>query len=296
MRRFRFNAGYYIKEGFLSIFAHGLMSFAAVCMMIACLLIMGTFILIAVDLDYNLSLLQQENEFLVYLDEDMSEEDARALQSTIEEIPNVASAEFTSRDDAWEEFTEDQDNELYDTLDSSVVRHRYSIRVDDISKLDETVAAVNDLDEVVNYRASFEVADGLISARNVAFIVAAVIIIVLLLITLFIVYNTVRLATFSRRDEIAVMKIVGATNRFIRWPFIVEGMILGAVGAIIAFFLEWGIYTLIVDAIDRGGLMSVVQMLSFSQLWAPILIAFGAFGLLIGALGSAFAVTKYLRV
>ncbi|MCD8004160.1 MAG: permease-like cell division protein FtsX [Oscillospiraceae bacterium] len=294
--KFRWNAGYYIKEGFLSIFTHGLMSFAAVCMIVACLLIMGTFSLVAVDIEHNLAKLQDENEFLAYLDEDLSEEEALALQSTIEAIPNVSSASFISRDEAWESYIENKDSALFSSMDSSVLRDRYSIHVDDIELLEETVEAVSELPEVVNYYAAFEVANGLISARNVAVAIAVILIAVLFLISLFIISNTIKLATFARRDEIAIMKMCGATNRFIRWPFVVEGLLLGLAGAAIAFFLQWGIYSLIENAVAGGGLLSVFELLRFDQLWPVVLAVFGASGLAIGALGSALAIRKFLQV
>ncbi|MCC8121192.1 MAG: permease-like cell division protein FtsX, partial [Oscillospiraceae bacterium] len=154
--KFNWNVGYYIKEGFCSIFTHGLMSFAAVCMIIACLLIMGTFSLVAVNFEHNLTKLQDENEFLAYLDENLSEEEAQALQSTIEAIPNVSSATFISKDEAWESYIENKDSTLFSSMDSSVLRDRYSIHVEDIEQLEETVEAVAELPEVVNYYAAFE--------------------------------------------------------------------------------------------------------------------------------------------
>ncbi len=294
--KLRWNVGYYIKEGFSSIFTHGLMSFAAVCMIVACLLIMGTFSLVAVDIEHNLTKLQDENEFLAYLDEDLSEEDALALQSTIEAIPNVSSATFISRDEAWESYIEDKDSELFSSLDSSVLRDRYSIHVDDIEQLEDTVEAVAELPEVVNYYAAFEIADGLISARNVAVGIALILIIVLFLISLFIIANTIKLATFARRDEIAIMKMCGATNHFIRWPFVVEGLLLGLAGAVIAFFLQWGIYILIQNAVAGGGLLSVIDIIPFASLWPNVLAVFGVSGLAIGALGSALAIRRFLQV
>ncbi len=296
MRKFRLNTGYYIKEGFLSIFTHGFMSFAAVCMMVACLLIMGTFALVAIDIEHNLTMLQDENEFLAYLDEDLSEEDAVALQSTIEAIPNVSSATFISRDQAWEEFTEEQDNELYSSLTSSVLRDRYSIHVEDITDLEETVQQVSDLPEVVNVRASFAVANGLISVRNVAVAVALILIFVLVLQSLFNIANTIKLTTFSRKEEIGIMKMCGATNRFIRWPFVVQGLLLGIAGAVIAFFLEWGIYHLIEGSVAQGGLLSIFDLLSFRDLWPRVLAIFGVSGLAIGAIGSSLAIRRFLHV
>ena len=243
----RFNIGYFFSEGVGSIFTHGFMSFAAVCMIIACLLIMGTFSLVAVNLEHNLTQLEDENEFLAYIDESLTEEEARALQPTIEAIPNVASATFITREQARDEFLQDKDNALFADVPDSTYRHRFSIHVVDIEQLQDTVEQVAALPQVANYLAAFEVAEGFVAARNVAGAISIILIAILFLISLFIIANTIKLATFTRREEIAIMKMCGATNGFVRWPFVFEGLILGLVGALVAFFLQWGVYSLITD-------------------------------------------------
>lgn len=292
----RINTGYYIKEGFVSLFTHGFMSFASVCMIVACLLIMGTFTLVAVNLDHNLNKLEDENEFVVYIDESLEEKDARALQSKIEAIPNVATATFTSREEAMADYVADKDSELFQNLPASVLRHRFSIHVEDIEKLEITVKKVADLPEVANYNAAFEVADGLVTARNVAGGIALILIAVLFFMSLFIISNTIKLATFTRRDEIAIMKMCGATNSFIRWPFVFEGLILGLLGAAIAFFLQWGVYTLIVNSMAAGDGLSFIEIVPFETLRNWVLGIFGGAGFVIGVGGSLLAIRKFLQV
>lgn len=292
----RINTGYYFKEGFRAIFTHGFMSFAAVCMIVACLLIMGTFSLVAINLDHNLTMLEDENEFVVYIDESLSETEARALQSTIEAIPNVASATFMTREEAMENFLEDKDNSLYSDVPASRLRDRFYIHVVDIEQFEDTVKRAASLPEVAAYNAAFEVADGFVAARNVAGGIALILIAILFLISLFIIANTIKLATFSRREEIAIMKMCGATNAFIRWPFVFEGMILGLVGAGIAFFLQWGVYTLIENAVGSGSMLAFVEIVAFKRLAVRVLEIFGAAGFVIGVGGSLLAIRKFLQV
>lgn len=292
----RINIGYYIKEGFRAVFTHGFMSFAAICMIIACLLIMGTFSLVAVNLDHNLSKLEDENEFLVYIDESLSEEEARALQSKIEAIPNVADTTFITREEAREDFLAEKDNTLFTELPASVLRHRYSVHVENIEQLQETVQKVADLPEVANYTAALEVADGLVAARNVASAIALTLIAILFLISLFIICNTIKLATFSRREEIAIMKMCGATNAFIRWPFVFEGMILGLIGAAAAFFLQWGVYNLIFDSAGANSGLAFIEIIRFEHLKTWVLAIFGGAGFVIGVGGSLLAIRKFLQV
>lgn len=296
MKRININIGYYLKEGIRAVFTHGAMSFAAVCMIVACLLIMGSFTLVAVNLEHNLGKLEDENEFLVYIDESLSEDEARALESEIEGIYNVSDAEFTTREEALEDFQEKKDNALFQDLPSSVLRHRYSIRVHDIELLDETVERVAALPQVANYYAAFEVADGLVTARNVASMIAVALIALLFLISLFIICNTIKLATFTRREEVAIMKMCGAKNSFIRWPFVVEGIILGVLGAAIAFFLQWGLYQLIADALSDGRALSFIEIVDFKAMMQWVLIVFGGAGFVIGVGGSLLAIRKFLQV
>jgi len=292
----RFNTGYYFKEGFRSIFTHGFMSFAAVCMIIACLLIMGTFSLVAVNLEHNLGKLEDENEFLAYIDESLGEAEARALQSLVESIPNVSKVTFITREEAMEAFIAEKDNALFENLPASVLRHRFSIHVRDIRQLEETVQQVAALPQIANHYAAFEVADGMVAARNVASVISVILIGILFLISLFIICNTIKLATFSRREEIAIMKMCGATNSFIRWPFVFEGLILGLIGAAIAFFFQWGVYDLIVTALAEKNGLAFIEIVAFEQMRNIVLLIFGAAGFLIGVGGSLLAIRKFLQV
>ena len=292
----KINTGYYIKEGFRSVFSHGFMSFAAVCMIVACLLIMGTFTLIAVNLEHNLTKLEDENEFLVYIDESLSESEAQGLKSTIEAIANVSEATFVTREEAMEAFKEEKDNALFADLPASVLRHRFSVHVHDIEKLEETVKEVAKLPQVVNHYAAFEVADGLVAARNVASIIAIIMIAILFLISLFIICNTIKLATFSRREEISIMKMCGARNAFIRWPFVFEGIILGLLGAAIAFFLQWGVYTLLANSVSGGGILAFIEVVKFKDLFRWVMGIFAGAGFVIGVGGSLLAIRKFLQV
>lgn len=292
----RINTGYYIKEGVRSIFTHGFMSFAAVCMIIACLLIMGTFSLVAVNLEHNLSKLEDENQFLAYIDETLSEEEARAIENTIEAIPNVREATFISREEAMENFLEDKDDELFGLVPASNYRHRFSIHVNDIELFRETVQRVTSLPGIAGHVAAFEVADGFVAARNVAGGIAAILIAILFLISLFIISNTIKLATFTRREEIAIMKMCGATDAFVRWPFVFEGLILGLLGAVVAFFLQWGIYELIAGSLASGTGLNFIEIVRFESMRLRVLGIFGGAGLLIGVGGSLLAIRKFLQV
>ena len=293
----KFDAGYYISEGFRSIFTHGFMSFAAVCMIVACLLIMGSFTLVAVNLDNMLGDFEAENEFLAYIDDTVSEEDARALEAVIESIPNVSDASFTTKEEALEAFKAGRaSNVLLNELPPEVLRDRYSIRVHDLNEMQATVDAVENLPNVANVRAALDIAKGFVLVRNIASGVALVLIAILAVVSLFIISNTIKLATFYRREEIAIMKMCGATDGFIQWPFVVEGVLLGLTGALLAFFAQWGIYHLVAKLVIQGNGLSLVTMLSYGSMAKTILGIFCGTGALIGVGGSLIAIRKFLQV
>lgn len=293
----KFDLGYYCSEGVHSIFTHGFMSFAAVCMIVACLLIMGSFSLVAVNLDNMLGDLEAENEFLAYIDETYTEDQAKVLQSQIEAIPNVAEVTFVSRDKALDDFRAGrEENPLLSDLDGSVLRDRYRIHVDDIEQLEQTVKQVEQVEGIADTNAAYEIAQGFVTVRNIAAGVAIVLVSILAVVSLFIIANTTKLAFFYRREEIAIMKMCGATNAFIRWPFIVQGMILGLAGAIVAFFLQWGVYELVGKAVIQSDGLSLVTILPFTSLIVNILPVFCGAGLLIGVVGSVLAIRKFLQV
>ena len=293
----RFDFQYYCSEGFHSIFTHGFMSFAAVCMIVACLLIMGSFSLVAVNLNHMLGDLEDENLFLAYIDETYTEEQARALQPEIEAVPNVSVVTFVTRAEAMEDYRAGrEDNPLLADLPDEVLRDRFEIHVDDIELMGETVDQVEQITGVAMTRAEMEIAQGFVMIRNIAAGVAIVLVTMLAVVSLFIIANTIKLAFFYRREEIAIMKMCGATNAFIRWPFIVEGMILGMTGALVAFFAQWGIYELVSKAIIQTNGLSLITVLPFTSLAWQFLLVFIVAGLLIGVVGSVLAIRKFLQV
>ena len=293
----RFDAGYYFSEGFHSIFTHGFMSFASVCMIMACLLIMGSFSLVAVNLDRMLGTLEAENEFLAYIDDTYTEAEARDLQKAIEAVPNVSEVTFVTRQEALDAYLEGREsNELLESLPAEVLRDRYRIHVHNIQSMGATADAVEDVTGVADVRAAIDIANGFVLARNIATGVAVVLISILLVVSLFIISNTIKLAIFYRREEIAIMKMCGATNGFIRWPFVVEGMLLGLTSAIVAFFAQWGIYHLVSTLVIQNNGLSPVVMLAYQDMASTILMIFCGTGFLIGVGGSLLAIRKFLQV
>ena len=276
---------YLLKQGVKNIFTHGFMSFASITIIIACLLIMGSFSLLTLNIDAMIDEMQNQNNVLAYIDESLSESEARALESKILAVDNVATAEFVTREEAMENFESDYDENLFENIDPTVFRHRFVITLDDLSLMKETQAALRNVKGVASVTAHVDYAEKFISFRNIVSIVS-----------LFIMTNTIKLATFGRREEIAIMKMVGATNAFIRLPFVIEGLVLGAVGGGIAYLLQWGLYSVLTDKIMSGMASGIIDVLPFSAVALPVLIVFLAVGILVGVFGGLNAIRNYLKV
>ncbi len=294
--RKRINVGYFFSEGVRSITSHGLMSFAAVCMIVACLIIMGSFSLVAINAEQMLGQLESENEFLVYIDETYTDSQIEALGKQIIATDNVASIRFITKEEAKAKYLETRTGGLYENLPDQVFRDRYAVHVTELERFEDTVEAVVALPGVVNYRAEAEIADGFVMVRNVLSALATVLVVILVVISLFIIANTIKLATFTRREEIAIMKMCGATNWFVRWPFVFEGLILGVTGALVAFFCQWGIYEFLYNAIAASGALTLFPLVVFRSIALSVFRVFVMAGAVIGGLGSVLAIGKFLRV
>lgn len=288
---------YFFHEGLSNMFSHGFMSFAAIGITVACLLIMGTFTLVAVNANELLRTLEQENEILAYVDESYSEMEAKALKRTLEAIPNVASATFISKEEAMESFTEQYPDEaLFQDLDPEILRDRFAIKVVDLQQQSATVEKVKAVEGIAKVNAYEEIAGGFITARNVATVVCVALIAILFVVSVFIISNTIKLTTFDRREEIAIMRMVGATNGFIRWPFVYEGFLFGLIGAAVAFLLQWGLYGAVAKGVANNDTLQLIEIIPFTEMWLPVAGTFAAAGVVIGVGGSLSAIRKFLQV
>ena len=291
------NIGYLLKEGFKGIFLHGFMSFAAVCVTVACLIIVGSFSILAYNLDVMVQDLNQTSEILVYVDSDLSDAEARSIGTKINALSNVLQATFISREEALESFVKDHNGDsAFNGVQASDLRHRYEVTLEDNTLMDQTDAQLQQIPGVAKTNAAYELAQGFTTIQQVLHIVSIAMIAVLLVISLLIISNTVKLAMYDRRDEIFIMKMVGATNGFIRLPFIVEGFTLGMIGAVLAFGLEWVAYDALVQKISQVDALKLFTFVPFENLLVPMLIVFGAAGLFVGVVGSWTSIRKFMDV
>lgn len=291
------NIGYLIKEGFKGIFQHGFMSFAAVCVTVACLLIVGSFSILAYNLDVMVEDLNQTSEILVYIDSEMSDSEARSIGTQINMLGNVLKSTYISREEALENFVADHQNDpAFSGVQPQDLRHRYVVVLEDNSMMKETDQQLQQIPGVAKTNAAYEMAEGFTTIQNVLHLASFAVIAVLLVVSLLIISNTVKLAMYDRRDEIAIMKMVGATNGFIRLPFVVEGFSLGMMGAILAFILEWFLYDALVTKVAAVDALELFKFVGFQELLIPMVITFVAAGFFVGIVGSWTSIRKFMDV
>ena len=288
---------YFAREGIRNMFSHGFMSFAAIGITVACLVIMGTFSLVAYNAEVQLKNLESEYQILAFINDEYSEAQARALGTQLSAIENVTECTFITRQEAAERYEKLNENEsMLQDLDPNIFRDRYAVNVGDLNRLKETAAAVRGVQGVEDLQVNEDIAGGFIMLRNVAGAVCIALIAILLIVSVFIISNTIKLTTFDRRDEIAIMKMVGATNGFIRWPFVYEGFVLGLLSAGIAFGLQWLLYETIAKSIATSDTLQLLHIVPFESIWKPVAVCFGSAGILIGVGGSLTAIRKFLQV
>jgi len=291
------NLGYLLKEGIRGIFRHGFMSFAAVCVTVACLLIVGSFSILVYNVNIMVEDMNKTNEILVLIDETLPEAEARSVGTQINQIPNVQRADFITREEALNSFVADhQDDEAFSGVAAEDLRHRFKVTLVENSKMKDTMEQLKGIPGVADIEAAEELAEGFTTLQNVLHIASIAVISVLLVVSLLIISNTVKLAMYDRRDEIAIMKMVGATNGFIRLPFVVEGFTLGMTGAALAFGAEWLMYDLLVKKLAQEDTLQLFSFVPFTQLLLPMIITFVAAGMFVGVVGSWTSIRKFMDV
>lgn len=288
---------YLTREGFRNIWVNRMMSLASVAVLMACLIIIGIGAMAYFNINSLLNIVESQNIVMVYVADEADDLATSQLKLSIESMDNVASCEFVPKEDAFQHQVElmGGDSALFDGFETSPLPDAYKVTVKDLSKFSETVAAIEALDNVYSVRENSDLATKLVSIRRAVTIVSAGLVLMLFLVALFIISNTIRITMFSRKLEINIMKAVGATNSFIRWPFMVEGVLLGIISSVVSILLLWGLYELIIYAFS-----SVITLLGFSfvsflsYVWY-IFAVFLIIGIVTGSFGSMVSMSKYLK-
>jgi cell division transport system permease protein len=283
---------YLIKEGFRNIRCNFSMSLSSVVILICCLFIIGSVVVVSRTIDEALNAVEAQNHIIVYLDSDISELDAQSVGTNIGTISNISESTFCSKETAIEKFRDNTTSDVYNLLkENNPAQPSFRVSVKDLSKYDETSSALKELDGVESVTDCAEWAKKLTNFNNMFSYISICVILIFVVISLFIISNTIRVTMYSRRKEISIMKSVGATNLFIRVPFIVEGIIIGLIAALCTSGVLKIAFELLLKVIQD--LIPIVSIFE-GPTWA-LYSAFIGMGILCGVLGGTFSIARYLR-
>lgn len=289
--------GYLTKEGFKNIHHNRMMSFASVIVLVSCLIITGTAALLSVNVNVLIDSIGDDNQLTVYLKPELSDIDSVKLGMELGKIKNIDSYHFNSRKDVLKEYKDTLGENIYDAMQGSgnPFGNEYKLRLKDLSKYNDTVDEINKLSGIDKVSDRSNIAEKLTKLNYFVSVVGIWVVLVLAAVTLFIISNTIKMTMYSRRFEISIMKSVGATNAFVRIPFIIEAMIIGLLSGLIAS----GVILLIYDPI-RNAASGIIGMIGTSTLtvediWLPALISLCGAGVLIGLLGGFISIARYIN-
>lgn len=288
---------YLTHEGFRNVWVNRLMSLASVTVLMACLIIMGAGIMIFFNINTLLDSVQSQNVVMVYVADDATEDETAQIGTSLNNIGNIESCEFVPKEEAFQKQIESMggDSALFEGFDESPLPDAYKVTVKDLSQFENTVSQIKQIDKVDSVRENSDLASKLMSLRHAVSIVSIGLVVMLFLVAVFIIANTIRITMFSRKLEISIMKAVGATNWFIRWPFMIEGMILGTISGIVSLGVLWGLYALAEKAFSQTLSLLGFKLVPFTEYWWQILLVFVAIGLFTGGFGSLVSMGKYLK-
>lgn len=287
--------GYLVKEGFKNVWSNRIMSIASIGVLISCLVLTGTASLFSFNVEKVVDTIGQSNETNVYIKDGYSQLEAIYIGKDIERIDNVVSAQFYSKEDAFEQYREELGEELFNRIeDRNPMPDSFIVIMEDLSLYDQTVEQIMKIEGVDSVNSHEEIARKLTKISNLVNWVCIAIISALIIISLFIIANTIRATMYSRRYEISIMKSVGATNNFVRLPFLVEGIVIGLVSALISTGAISLLYVSIMSAIEQ--FISFFEAVPLESIILPVSLSFVFAGVFIGLFGSFISIRKYLKM
>lgn len=292
---------YIVKEGLLNTYRNKLMSLASISIVTASLIIFGIFFLIALNLNFNINTLTEKPELEVFCRPELTDEQVTIVEESIKKNDKIAEYRIVTKEEALEKAKEiiGESAKLLDGEDASFMNVSFIIKVKDVRYYQEVVEQYKQQSEIENVQYYM---DTINLIRKIAYwvrIINGVLIAIILIILVLIISNTIKLTLFARRKEINIMKYIGGTDWFIRWPFIVEGVIIGLAGAVLSFILVGYGYNYIenrfnTDILSMGS--DTLKILSINDVGLEVIAIYLIIGILVGALGSVVSIRKYLRV
>ena len=287
---------YLFKEGFKNIWVNGMMSLASIGTVLACLIILGIFVLFSLNVNNLAKQLKAQYEIVAIVDENVPDETLDSITDQIEQVPNVASVTLVTKDEALSELEETlDDSDILEGLDENPLRSSYKISLSDLSAADGTASQIEQINGIVKVDNNKDLTDKILNVTNIIKIITFWIFLLLIIMTVFIISNTVKVAMFARRKEVNIMKFIGATDWFIRLPFMLEGIIIGILGSILAFLVVFNTYVYIYNtyASTYSYLLDFVTAREAAVYMGVLFLTVGA---VMGFFGSFMSIRKHLKV
>ena len=287
--------GYLVREGFKNIWNNRIMSIASICVLVSCLILTGAASLFSINVQLLVDSVGQTNETTVYLDMNVSELEAVYVGKDIEKIGNISAIEFLSKDEAIKQYKNELGEDIFAGMqdENNPLPHAYIVAMTDLSQYDKTIEQIKSIDGVDEINNRSETARKLTKISNLVSIICFWVVLALMIISLFIIANTIRATMYSRRYEISIMKSVGATNTFVRIPFVVEGMTIGILSAAISLGGLALLYHGVMEAISDFMHMTYLPLM---DVVGYVAVAFAVSGVLVGIFGSLISIRKYLKM
>ncbi|MCI8775793.1 MAG: ABC transporter permease [Oscillospiraceae bacterium] len=294
---------YLTKQGFDNVWKNRMMAFASFCVLLVSILLVGLSILFYVNLNSIIGGIENKNEIIVFLDEDITKQQTDEVGKKLKQMDNIKSISFYSKKQAFDDMKSSmaEYEEIFDSLgDDNPLIDSYRVKIKDISQTDATVDSLNEIDHVYRIRAPYDFVNILSEMKKIVTIIATAIIVALAIVSMVIISNTTKASVFARRNEISIMKYVGATNAFIRIPFFVEGMITGIIAGMVATLITWMGYDAVVELLTKEvNILNIIGMgsiIPFAEIAFKVAGLYIIAGALVGAVGSVLSTRKHLNV
>ena len=292
--------GYLLGEGFRNVFHNKKSSGASLAIMCATMLIFGLFFMIIENLNNAVETLETQQGIQVFIQKTATDAQMEQIGEQIQAIDGVNKVTFVSKEDALNQTKEKLKNKqalIAGWDESNPFKASYLVTLTDLKLSSQVQDEIKKIDNIDSIQSRDETINGLVAIANGVRIVSAVILTLLVLISIFIIGNTIKLTVHARRKEISIMKYVGATDSFIRWPFVIEGIIIGIVAALLSILVLGIAYSLITNAAANSIISTMgIKLLSFTDMTTLLVIVYMVLGIGIGALGSSISMRKYLQV
>lgn len=294
---------YLVQQGVDNVWKNRMMAFASFCVLLVSLLLVGISVLAYCNVNSIIGGIEEKNEVIVYFNDDTDDEMLKEIGSKLRAMPNVSEVVFYSKEEAYESLKASmaEYEVLFDSLgDDNPLVDAYRIKVNNIDEIQSTIAEIRKLDNIYSIRAPYDFVNILVQLRTILTWVMGAIILAMVIVSMVIISNTTKASVYARREEIQIMKYVGATDAFIRFPFFIEGMITGFFAGCMALVITWLVYDSVVNILqDQVALLNIIGMgsiIRFADIYIPVTVAYVVGGALVGAVGSAISTRRYINV